>query len=434
VGTALGAGISRIAGFGDYVVSDNTMSKAGYAALDVPAFGSGNNEVRITHREFVKAISVPADGTTFHNYTMDINPSNSAMFPWLSQIARNYQQYKINGMVFMYKSMTSEYASSGSLGTIGIATNYNVNDKPYSDLVSFENSQFAVVNKPSMSIVHAIECKEFARNGLQLYVRDAKNHSSAVSDPRFYDFAKVQIMTDGLPQSTDSTLGQLWVSYDITFMKPIVASGADVVPKVPRTILRSQAATTALQWLDTGDIYTDTVRWPIQNLVAGGVFKSFSTDTGVDIVSDKTYTFSRSPTELTLISPGTSGGLMLRKNGHYKLTFLMTGQFKVGEYIVGKDTEELAFQVTNVGTATSTVPMYTSYVVPHAPFSTATAAKTYVCGSGTLEVVVKDITGDSGSVSVDLAPWQVWGNSSQTPDTLGHLLYVQWSDHATLSV
>jgi hypothetical protein len=434
VGTALGAGISRIAGFGDYVVSDNTMSKAGYAATDVPAFGAGNNEVRITHREFVKTISVPHNGTTFQNYTMDINPSNSAMFPWLSQIARNYQQYKINGMVFMYKSMTSEYAGGGSLGTIGIATNYNVNDKPYTDLVSFENSQFAVVNKPSMSIVHAIECKEFARNGLQLYVRDEKNHSSSVSDPRFYDFAKVQIMTDGLPQSADSTLGQLWVSYDITFMKPIVSSGPDVAPKVPRTILRSQANTTALQWLDSGDIYSDIVRWPIQNLVAGGVFKSFSTDAGVQIVSDKPNTFSRTPTELTLITADPTGGIALRRNGHYKLTFLMEGMFGVGENLVGKDREEVAIAVNNVGTATSTLPMYTSWIVPHSPFSNASAAKTYGCGFGTVEIVVKGITGTSGSVSLDIPLWHVWANSEQTPDTVGHLLYLQWSDHDTLSV
>jgi hypothetical protein len=298
-GTALGAGISRVAGFGDYTVMDNTMSRGGYSSVDVPMFGgSGSSEVRVTHREFVKTISVPSDGTKFQSFSMDINPSNESMFPWLSKIAKNYQQYKINGMVVTFKSMTSEYTSAGALGTVGIATNYNVNDLPYPDLVSFENSQFAVVNKPSLNIVHAIECKEFARNGLQLYVRDAGSESAQVSDPRFYDFAKVQVMTEGLPQEANTTLGQLWVSYDITLLKPVVPRTSDAPLSVPRTILRSQKDTTALQMLANGDIYSDDVTWPDQTLPASSFFRSFSTSSGLDITSARSDTFSRNPTDI----------------------------------------------------------------------------------------------------------------------------------------
>lgn len=431
-GTALGAGISRIAGFGDYVVQDNTMSKGGYSSIDVPSFGTGSSEVRVTHREFVKTISVPSDPTNFNNYTMDINPSNEAMFPWLSKIARNYQQYKINGMVLTFKSMTSEYASSGSLGTVGIATNYNVNDKPYENLVAFENSQFAVVNKPSLNIVHAIECKEFARNGLQLYVRDSSSESSNVSDARFYDFAKVQIMTDGLPQGVDTTLGQLWVSYDITLLKPIIGGSSAVPPAVARTILRSQADTTALQWLDTGDIYTDKVTWPVQNLTVSTSFTSFSTASALNITSAKATTFSRTPTDLTLITASPSGGLRVRRNGHYTFVFTLIGLFNANEYIVNADNTEETFTVTANGSAVMTTPVKTPYVVCHAPFQPNSLGYARPVGFGQVTLVVTGITGDSGSVDISVSPWTTWGTASQLPDSVYHTLEVTWSDHGTL--
>jgi hypothetical protein len=435
-GTALGAGISRVAGFGDYTVMDNTMSRGGYSSVDVPMFGgSGSSEVRVTHREFVKTISVPSDGTKFQNFTMDINPSNESMFPWLSKIAKNYQQYKINGMVITFKSMTSEYTSAGALGTVGIATNYNVNDLPYSDLVSFENSQFAVVNKPSLNIVHAIECKEFARNGLQLYVRDASSESTQVSDPRFYDFAKVQIMTEGLPQEANSTLGQLWVSYDITLLKPVVSKASVAPPSVPRTVLRSQKDTTALQWLDNGDIYTDMLTWPNQPTTAGAYYTSFSTNSGLEISSEKADTFSRTPTELTLISPSDSGGLLLRKNGHYKFVFNTEGVFSSEQIFVSGERAYKDFNVTDIGTAVSTSVYERAYSVLHTKYSHSAEAIPVACG--VLEIVVSGITSDgaalSGGVEISLASWLLYNNQSAMASGLIDKLQVTWSDHAVFS-
>lgn len=444
VGTAFGAGISRIAGFGDYTVTDNTMSKGGYSSIDVPMFGgSGSSEVRVTHREFVRTVSVPSDGLSFNNLTMDINPSNTEMFPWLSRIARNYQQYKINGMVLTFKSMTSEYTSSGALGTVGIATNYNVNDKPYSDIVSFENSQFAVVNKPSLNIVHAIECKEFARNGLQLYVRDADSQSTQTSDARFYDFAKVQVMTDGLPQTPGTTLGQLWVSYDITLLKPVVASdsgpgpGPGPVPEVVRTVLTSQADTTALQTLDKGGIYTDLITWPNQPLEAGGTFKSFSTADAYDINSKKSDTFSRTPNELTLISPSDTNNLLLRKNGHYKLIFTLDADFKTSQNYLTDENVMKDFNVNNIGKAASTVVYSRIFSVAHTRYGTAAEQLTPI-GYGALEIVVSGIdSAGSGSVSSDgveisLSEWKLWPTQGQLPAFLKHYVQVQWSDQANL--
>jgi len=433
-GTVLGAGISKITGFGDYVVHDNTMSKGGYSSIDVPNFGTGSSEVRVTHREFVKSISVPSDPTNFNNYTLDINPSNEVLFPWLSRIARNYQQYKINGMVFTFKSMTSEYASSGSLGTVGIATNYNVNDKPYENLVAFENSQFAVVNKPSLNIVHAIECKEFARNGLQLYVRDASSESTNISDARFYDYAKVQIMTEGLPQAVDTTLGQLWVSYDITLLKPIVG-GTSVAPaEIQRTILRSQKDTTALQWLDNGDIYTDKIEWHTQPIVTDTPFTSFSTPAGLEITSTKPTTFSRTPTDLTLITASPSGGLRILRNGHYTMSFDLIALFNPTEFLLDNGSSTPTFTLTAGGTAVIEEILKTNFDVAHMPIANSTQLGRSVSGgNGRITIAITGITGTSGYVDIALSPWTTGGNSNMLAKDVYHVIDLTWSDHATLT-
>jgi len=222
-GTLLGKGIARVTGFGDYKVSENSLATYSYADANVPAFGKAMSETRITHREFVSNIVAPADPSAYNNTTYVLNPSNASLFPWLATVAKNYQQYRINGMVITLKSTTSEFTANGALGVYGIASNYNVTDSPYPDLASFENSEFAVVAKPSMSVMHCIECKDFVRGDKLLYVRDLNaTAAGAVQDDRFYDYARVQVMTEGLPQTPGTVLAQLWVSYDITLCKPML--------------------------------------------------------------------------------------------------------------------------------------------------------------------------------------------------------------------
>jgi hypothetical protein len=226
MGGVLGSGLAAITGYGDYQVNSNTISTIGTSVDSVPQFVRNDHSVRVRHREFVRDLVVPAVPAGFTNSSTPINPSNSALFPWLASLAKQYQTYKFHGMVVEYKTMSSDYAASGPLGTVVIATNYNVNDPSYANKVSMENSEFAVSCKPSMSIVHAIECDPKLRVTDFLYVRDAA--SSSVSDNRLFDLGSLQIATSGLPGSAGVTLGEVWVSYDIEFAKPIIPYSADV--------------------------------------------------------------------------------------------------------------------------------------------------------------------------------------------------------------
>nr|WRQ64836.1 structural protein [Sobelivirales sp.] len=235
-GGMLGSGLSAITGYGDYTVSSNSLSTVSTSVDMVPQFVKNEHSIRVKHREFIRDMLVPSNPQDFNLNDYVINPANKALFPWLNAMARQYSQYKIHGMVFAFKSMSSDYAASGPLGTVFMATNYNALDRPFTSKIELENCEFAVSTKPSMSLVHAIECDPKVSGFDILYVRDpGYDVPGEVSDRRFYDYGRFQVGTQGLPGAAGSTLGELWVSYDIELIKPLpggsLTSGVTVVSK-----------------------------------------------------------------------------------------------------------------------------------------------------------------------------------------------------------
>lgn len=223
LGSGAGAMLSRITGVGDYTVKSNSiMTDTATYSGEVPAFGKTDNSTRVRHREFVMDVTMDATPAAFRNTSYVIQPSNAALFPWLSSLAKNYQQYRLHGCVFVFKSTTSDYSAAGALGKVAMATNYNVRDSAFLNMQELENAEFSVSGKPSLSRVHPIECA--ANNGVPLvkWVRDALYDQSG-GDDRLYDVGKFQFATSGLPIGTaNAVIGELWVSYDIEFYKPII--------------------------------------------------------------------------------------------------------------------------------------------------------------------------------------------------------------------
>lgn len=228
-GSYLGGKLAQILGFGDYQVVGNSLMKTGTAlpeGMEVPTFGNGRHETVIRHREYIKDIVVPADPTAFSLERFKINAGNSLMFPWLSAVASRYQQYRVNGMVVEFKTMSSDITAGGALGTVVLATNYDAIAYDFRDKIEMENSQYACSAKPSRSQLHAVECDPSVTQSKLLYVRDS-GASTATSDDRFYDLGHFQIATQGLPGAAGAVLGELWVSYDISLFKPDLASNSE---------------------------------------------------------------------------------------------------------------------------------------------------------------------------------------------------------------
>lgn len=156
----------------------------------------------------------------FANSPYYINPGLAQTFPWLSGIAAQYQQYKFNGLLFEYKSTSGNAVSStnAALGTVAMATNYNVISPVFVNKREILTTEFASVAPPSSDVLHPIECKRSQTSIDPFFVRTAA--PVVGSDDRFNDMGLFQIATEGM-QAVDVTLGELWVTYDVTFYKPI---------------------------------------------------------------------------------------------------------------------------------------------------------------------------------------------------------------------
>lgn len=219
LGEAASTTLAKFFGHGDYSIRTNSLipNQSGRipASSVVPSFSSGKRGTRITEREFIQDIyagSLSGGSTLFTNTSFEINPTNLSTFPWLSSIANLYDQWEPHGIVFEFVSTSSEFnGSSQALGTVIMATDYDVLDAPYSSKQEMENSDYSCSTRPSNNLMHGIECATSERPTKLLY-------TSTAGPANFSQLGKFQIATTGCSVA-GVRLGELWVSYDVTFYK-----------------------------------------------------------------------------------------------------------------------------------------------------------------------------------------------------------------------
>lgn len=213
VGKWLGTGIGGIFGSGDYTLTNESKYNVLTNANQIPKFDTTKQTNVVCHREYLGDIT---GATAFNNRSFPINPGLSQTFPWLSTIAQNYQEYKIHGMVFEFRPLITDFIASGSPGVVVMATNYNSNDALYTSRQQIENVEFATSTKPTVGLLHGIECaSSYTANPIK-YVRTG---FVGTEDLRLYDQGTFQFVSQNNP-SID--LGELWVSYCIEFFKPTI--------------------------------------------------------------------------------------------------------------------------------------------------------------------------------------------------------------------
>lgn len=218
-GRNVGAFLGKITGTGDYRVSMNSIaSSSATLSLDsVPQFMKKNSrETRITHREYLGKVTASATAGAFSIQSYAINPGLFATFPWLSQIAGQFDEWRPNGIVVVYKSASSMYSGTSSLGIITMASDYDVLDPTYSNTIEMNNSDFAVSTNVAQNLIHPIECSVKERPNRLLFTRGSDNITTGDSK-RFYDLCNFQVATEGCTAS--QVCGELWITYDISFFK-----------------------------------------------------------------------------------------------------------------------------------------------------------------------------------------------------------------------
>uniref|UniRef100_A0A7D5BDM8 Putative capsid protein n=1 Tax=aquatic metagenome TaxID=1169740 RepID=A0A7D5BDM8_9ZZZZ len=226
---------SRITGFGAYKVNYNSIIG------NVPAIRNSRSREGATivrHKEFIGDVKSSVNFEI--QYELPINAAQSSTFPWMSQIAANYEQYEIQGMLFEFVSSSGDTtAGSQTLGDVLQATQYNSLEPSFANKQQMLNQEFSIVCKPSVNALHPIECAPKQTTLELLYTRPGVQ--AANSDIRLYDLGVYTLATQG-QQTADQMLGSLYVTYEIALMKPKLVTGSGLGASL-RSVFTSDVAT-----------------------------------------------------------------------------------------------------------------------------------------------------------------------------------------------
>jgi len=184
----------------------------------VPNFNGDGDEIGTTmfsHSEYLGNI---VSTTTFDNALFTLNPGLGQTFPFLSQIAANYEEYEFLQLAFSFKSLLSDATASGSIGSVIMVADYNATRPLITTKFEMMGKTGVISAKPTEDIVCGIECDPDKNSGSAgRYIR-----TGAISDDedlKSYDWGTFQIATDGMQNNVD-TIGEIWVSYTVKLRKP----------------------------------------------------------------------------------------------------------------------------------------------------------------------------------------------------------------------
>lgn len=181
----------------------------------------GKGVVVVKHREYLR------DLFAYNAFTVDdilLNPGLEQSFPWLSQIAAAYEIYDFTKLKFTVKPTFSDVTTTGSggMGSITMATQYNVQEKKFTTKRDMENREGAVSGKPSVRLSHYVRVNNRKLVFPRLFVRTDENTSG---DDRLYDIGRFAFAISGMDLGVPNNpgvvaIGELWVDYTVTLSKP----------------------------------------------------------------------------------------------------------------------------------------------------------------------------------------------------------------------
>lgn len=237
IGSTIGGGIqkygpmlgklvmARFTGGGDYQLKSNSLvaGSSGTDMQNVQIIPGGPRSTRIVYKEYIG--DVYTDATTagaFNIKGYNLNPALMSTFPWLSTIAQQFEQWTPNGIIFEFRSTSSEYTATQALGSVIMATEYDPVDTPYTNKQQMLNAAYSSEMKPSERGFHGVECDPRDNPNRIFYTRAAS--IPAGTDIRDYDLGTFYIATQG-SGTTNLNLGSLYIHYDITLRKEQIFGG-----------------------------------------------------------------------------------------------------------------------------------------------------------------------------------------------------------------
>jgi hypothetical protein len=211
----------------------------------------------VAHKELIANLSGSSTAAFTQLLQLALQPGLASSFPWLSNIAQNWQFYRFKRLRFCFYTRTG----STTVGSIVIVPDYNPADAAPSNEViasSYEDVQEDVPWKDQCCVLrplamHGIGTKKLIRSG----------PLAANLDINQYDSGNLWVFS--VDSAAAAIWGKLWVEYEVEFMTPQLLPGGVELNSV--STITTTAATTAAPL--TGGILLGT--GPIASFTAAGV-------------------------------------------------------------------------------------------------------------------------------------------------------------------
>ncbi len=258
-------------------------------------YSSTGRECRVVHKEFITNVVGSVNFTT--PIQVQLNPGLVGSFPWLSNIANNFEQYRVNALRFCYMTRTGTSVP----GSVLMYPDYDAADSaPLTEQIASAYAEIVedAPWKDNMCILrpagmHALGPRKFIRNS-----------AVAASDIKTYDVGTFYLSTvDG----TAVPWGKVWIEYDISFYEPQLNPQGSFIASSLQGTAGTAASLVSAGFQSAGPLISGLAGNVIslQNLIIGAEYSLTAGATA----SVTNCTFS-SPVGLTLKNTFTMNSLM----------------------------------------------------------------------------------------------------------------------------
>ena len=235
-----------------------------------PKFLNRGSDMCVVHREFITDFS----GTTGDIgvvVNQPINPGNYDLFPWLAGIARRFESYRFNKLVFEFNTMSSSIVS----GYVAIVIDYDANDSAPTTKSQAFQYESTVKSAPWQNCYHYSTTENLNKRKSYFVQTSISPPTGAV------DTYNVGTLF-GLSGQNNATgaIGELWVSYSVNLMTPQLSTLGPVLGFGQKFIANNSLISNPLILQRPFGIASE-----ILDQVAGGGLKSLSYESPTTVIS-----------------------------------------------------------------------------------------------------------------------------------------------------
>lgn len=319
-------------------VAQGRVSSVGNPIINSLAAG-GDARIRVRHKEYLQ--DIVGLGAGFSTTQIAIQPALLSSFPWLSSLAKNYESYQFERLSFLYET-TSASSSSGS---IILAVDYDAADLAPTTKVEAMNMHGAVRSNPWQECCHRSTSQDLKKFGPQRYTRETS--LLATEDVKTYDIGNLFLCLDGV---TASTVGELYVEYDVTLMTPqLSANQASLSAKIT-----GNAGTGASRLLvfGTAPLGTNANFAAVNNTITFNRVGSYLVDVSTDgtVFTGADYVTTGSTAAIAIVDNQITNGAVTSAGISYTANVTIPGQ-------------TLQFNLTSAGSVTTMVARIAPYLL-----------------------------------------------------------------------